>query len=87
MGNPNNSGDFGDDDDEDDNSAVRNKIQDEKETIMSMIPNEYKEKFGTIGFGKWGKKWHPVLIRSPYDVRPGNVQRDWFVMYEKVCLM
>jgi hypothetical protein len=56
-----------------------------KKNILDSIPKAYKEKFGQIGFGRWAKKWVPVLIRSPYDVRPGTTRRQWLAMYEKVC--
>jgi hypothetical protein len=61
------------------------KFDENKQNILDSFPNAYKEKFGQIGFGRWGKKWVPVLIRSPYDVRPGTTRRQWLAMYEKVC--
>jgi hypothetical protein len=60
------------------------EFDENKKNILDSIPKAYKENFGQIGFGKWAKKWLPVLIRSPYDVGPGTVRRQWFAMYEKV---
>jgi hypothetical protein len=40
--------------------------------------------FGQIGFVKWGKGDHPVLILNPYYIPPGPVRDQWISMYKKV---
>lgn len=63
---------------------VKQELNEQREQLLNDLPKEYKQKFGAIGFGKWSKRWLPVLIRGPYDVGPGETRQSWMAMYEKV---
>jgi hypothetical protein len=40
------------------------EFDENKKNILDSIPKAYKEKFGQIGFSRWGKKWHPCQTRT-----------------------
>jgi hypothetical protein len=61
--------------------AAFEKLRDD---VLNDVPEQVKEKYGQIGFSKWGKVFIPVLIMNPFHVPPGPVRETWFDMYEKV---
>jgi hypothetical protein len=63
---------------------LKKNFDQERDEILSSVPESLKSLFGQVGFAKWGKTSLPVLARSPYDVSPGAVRKIWFEMYEKV---
>ena len=71
---------------EDKKKIAKRIFEQEKEEILNSIPENYRNKFGQIGFTKWGKCLLPILILNPYDVPPGEVRGKWLTMYEKVRL-
>ncbi len=56
----------------------------ERVEIMEQIPEKDKKEFRTLGFGKWGKDFLPVMLLGPYDAPPGNVREQWMKMFENV---
>lgn len=60
------------------------EYNEEKDRVIMQLPEEIVNKFGQMGFGKFGKKWFPVLIVSPFDVALQNVRDDWYTSFEKV---
>ena len=63
---------------------LKQRFEEERDEILGNIPDSVKDLFGQVGFTKWGKFNLPVLVRSPYDVSPGDVRDIWFDMYNKV---
>ena len=60
------------------------EYQEESDRVVRQLPVENTRMFGQIGFGKFGKKWFPVLIISPYDVALESVRNEWYGTFEKV---
>eukprot|EP00977_Amphora_coffeiformis_P030311 scaffold46132_cov199-Amphora_coffeaeformis.AAC.1 len=59
------------------------EYQEETNRVVQQLPSEITSMFGQIGFGKFGKKWFPVLIVSPYDVAIEQVRSDWYTTFER----
>jgi hypothetical protein len=57
-----------------------------RKRVMDRVPDEYKNIFGQVGFGKWENSILPVLIVNPYDVPmgPGSPREQWLGMFEWV---
>lgn len=64
---------------------AKEEYEEERNRVLMQLPHEVKDQFGQIGFGKFGKKWYPVLLISPYDVALESVRAEWYVSFEKVC--
>jgi hypothetical protein len=65
---------------------LKEEFEARRNKIMDQVPDAYKQMFGQVGFGKWGKLIHPVLIVSPYDVPmgPDSPREQWLGMFERV---
>jgi len=61
----------------------RRLFEEEKDAILSEVPDEVKARFGTICFAKWGKQFLPVLVMNPYWVPP-HARKYWLDMFENV---
>ena len=63
----------------------REEFEKEKAAILSDLDDAYVARFGTIGFCSWSKKIRPVILLSPYDVKPNSqMRKDWMKMYNMV---
>jgi len=60
------------------------EYQEETNRVVQQLPIEITSMFGQIGYGRFGKKWFPVLIVSPYDVAFERVRSEWYTTFEKV---
>jgi hypothetical protein len=90
--------DFGEDDDEAsadrqyarevaEVEANKRAFENAKRELLSQLPKPYIDRFGQVGFGKYSKKFYPVMILSPYDVPygpPANIREGWMETFEKV---
>jgi hypothetical protein len=68
-------------------AANRRKFEKEKRELLEQLPASYVESFGQVGFGKYSKKFYPVMILGPYDVPhgpPAYVRENWMETFEKV---
>lgn len=55
----------------------------QKESVEIKLPDRAKERFLTVGFARWEKRYLPVLFLGPYDVSPGSVRKEWLRAFEK----
>jgi hypothetical protein len=60
------------------------EYKEETERVVMQLPAEITDNFGQVGYGKFGKKWFPMLLICPYDVALENVRNDWYSNFEKV---
>mmetsp|Transcript_17406 Transcript_17406/g.26425 ORF Transcript_17406/g.26425 Transcript_17406/m.26425 type:complete len:859 (+) Transcript_17406:232-2808(+) len=63
-------------------AELKTEFEADKQKVMNLLDNSYKELFGKIAFCKWKKDpYRPVLILSPYSVPP-NLRDTWLTMFE-----
>ena len=65
-------------------AEMRRAFEAERDEILSIIPDEYRDMFGQIGFTKWGKGLIPVVILNPYHLPNNCVRNQWLAMFEKL---
>jgi hypothetical protein len=65
---------------------AKQELEAGRKRVMDQVPDAYKQMFGQVGFGQWGKHILPVLIMSPYDVSmgEGSPREQWLGMFERV---
>lgn len=59
----------------------------EKRSVLDQLPQSYRNRFGEVGFGRFGKKYYPAMILGPYDVpsgAPSFLRETWMGAFEKV---
>lgn len=65
-------------------------FEDERDNVLSEIPDEIKRWYGQIAFMPWKyaflleRVYLPVLVLSPYDVS-SNFRKKWERKYKEVC--
>lgn len=55
-----------------------------QDEILDLIPQEVKQDFLSIGFGKWRDMYLPILQLGPFDVGGGDMKHAWMNMLHKV---
>eukprot|EP00977_Amphora_coffeiformis_P015432 scaffold4510_cov183-Amphora_coffeaeformis.AAC.117 len=63
---------------------ARKEHDEETNLVVQQLPVENTSVFGEIGFGKYQKRWFPVLIVSPYDVALKSVRSKWYGTFKSV---
>ena len=63
--------------------ARKEKFEQRKQDILDQMPDQVKERFGHVYFGKWGKSFLPCLVMNPFHIEPGNVRNTFYDMFEK----
>lgn len=60
------------------------EYREETSRVLQQLPEEITSMFGQIGYGKFGKKWFPLLCISPFDVALESVRTEWYGTFERV---
>jgi hypothetical protein len=67
--------------------ASKREFENKKQEVLNQLPASYQDRFGQVGFGKYSKKFYPVMILGPYDVphgKPAFIRENWMETFEKV---
>ena len=54
-----------------------------RDQVRREIPDEDKERWGTIGIAKFSGQWYPALIMDPFCCPPG-ARDEWLKGYKNV---
>lgn len=63
---------------------AKKNFEADRDAVLASLPESFKGSFNQIGFAKWGQKYWPVLVLSPYRIPPGNVRNLWLTKFELV---
>ena len=64
---------------------AKKNFEEERDAYLERCPKSHKDKFGQIGFCKWGGKYYfPILFVNPYHVPENPIRRQWISKLEKV---
>jgi hypothetical protein len=68
-------------------AANKREFENKAKEVLDQLPASYLDRFGQVGFGKYSKKFYPVMILGPYDVphgEPAFIRESWMETFEKV---
>jgi hypothetical protein len=65
----------------------KKEFEEERDSILARLPQDYKQMFHQIGFVKGRTDFLPCLILSPYEVSVGPVRSEWLERFHSVSTL